>query len=372
MITMKIGLVAMTGFYPIGNGGPPVASYEMTKWLSKLGHKLLVLIPVKEPSQTKRIDPMKGVTFKFVTTKRIQMPIEMLSMLKSFHKECQLVHYNAPPVSLDVFWPLLLKLCKKPQTYYYWGDVHNYPFRFSIFKANQRFLDKIIVTCNFIYTLLRQVEIPSHKLAYIPYGIDVERFDSARPMKLEGDPTILYVGRLHRDKDVATLFRAFSLVQKALPGSCLHIVGSGLEEVEAAHKSFSKKLGIFENTIWHGSKPNLELAPYYKGCDIVVYPVFQRFSNTMGLVMMEAMAAGKPVVTTDIPSIKEFLHDGKNVLLHPLGDHEALARRVIELSHDKRLAERISRNGYRFIQDFDWRKVIIRLDELFQECVLAK
>jgi glycosyltransferase involved in cell wall biosynthesis len=116
----------------------------------------------------------------------------------------------------------------------------------------------------------------------------------------------------------------------------------------------------------------MELPPFFKGCDLVVYPISQLFSSGMGLVAMEALAARKPLVTTLIPGNQEFFQDGQNVLLYPWRDHEVLARRIIELYNDRELAERISTNGYNFIQKFDWKNTIASFLKLWRELVIAK
>jgi glycosyltransferase involved in cell wall biosynthesis len=89
----------------------------------------------------------------------------------------------------------------------------------------------------------------------------------------------------------------------------------------------------------------------------------------MGLVAMEALAAGKPLITSVFPGNQEFLKDGLNAVLVPLSDRATLANRILELWENKELARTISTNGYDFIRQFDWRIMIPKLIRIWNHLI---
>jgi glycosyltransferase involved in cell wall biosynthesis len=370
---MKLGLVALNGFYPfVPIGGPAIASYEMTEGLSRLGHEVLVLTSSRT-TEANELDLMKNVTANVIRTKLpvdlLEMNLRTMSLLKDFER-CDLIHYNGPPIGLDIMWPAILRFSGRPQTYWYCGDVHNYPLRFSLFLANQRFLDKILVNCRFLHSFAQNVGISSDRLEYMPMGVDLERFRRVGFRKLEGEPALLYVGRLSADKDIMTLFAAFKAVQVLLPNSRLHLVGSGPIEEEC--RALAENLGIYRRTIWHGAKDRSVLPKYYKGSDIVVYPIAQQLSTGMGLVAMEALASRKPLITSIFAGNQEFLRQNVNAILVPMSDHKALANRIVELWQNEDLAQRISTNGYNYIKEFDWKNILSKLIRVWEPLIGQK
>jgi glycosyltransferase involved in cell wall biosynthesis len=367
-IRMRIGIVAAGGFYPVHNGSIAIISYEMANYLAGLGHDILVLVPLKNYEDKGKIKPSKGLSFEFIHTSLLQYfvrgNLEVFRSLTRLRRECDIIHYNVPPTSFEILVPFFMHA--KPQTYWYLGDVHNYPFRFSIFTLIMRFFDRIFVCCNYTVDLLKRMKVLPEKIAYIEEGINIKEFSLADPLKLEGTPAILYVGRLNlRDKDIMTLLEAFALVSEAIPNACLHIVGGGKDQNEC--QKYATKLKIQGKVMWWGAKDHIKLPRYFKGADFVVYPISQSLSTGMGLVILEAMAACKPVITTAIYGNMEFLRDGENALLYPLGDSKILAEKMLMLYQNPELSKKIANNGSHFAQGFDWEKVVSKLVESWKE-----
>jgi glycosyltransferase involved in cell wall biosynthesis len=329
----------------------------------------MVLIPCNNSLQRQMLLPINHVSFRFIDT---TLPlffgkgaIDELSALMKLQNQCDIVHYQAPPVDFDLFAPSILRFCRKKQTYWYTGDVHNYPLRYSLFKLNQKSINKIMISDSYTYQLSKKNGISEKKFVYIPEPINMEMFDRAQPIALEGTPSVLYVGRLHPDKDLTTLIKAIYLVKAELPNVRLHIVGSGRDEINC--RLLIGKLGLKKSVIMHGSKLHSQLPSFYKGADMVVYPIGQFFTNGPGLVTLEALASKKPLLTSIHSGARQLLKDGENALLSPIGNDQLLAQNISKIHFDENLASRISQNGYDLVRKFDWSKIVLEFIKTWRE-----
>ncbi|MEY2565792.1 MAG: glycogen synthase [Actinomycetota bacterium] len=150
---------------------------------------------------------------------------------------------------------------------------------------------------------------------------------------------LLYVGRLDRTKGIETLVRALALLP---PLMTLDIVGHGATEYTTSLDHLVAELGLTDRAR-RRVEPRRRLAQLYRAADVCVFP--SEWDEPFGLVPLEAMACGTPVVATGTGGSAEYLRDGYNCLLFPAGDPEALAARVLALSGDEPLRRRLGRNG---------------------------
>jgi glycosyltransferase involved in cell wall biosynthesis len=370
---LRIGLVAMTGYYSIGSGyGPRIVSGEMAKWLCRRGHEVKVLTYTTKPLDLESLQIPKGMSLFVIDASsrngvqtlfsQIRSVQQVIRTLCHFCEECDVIHYNSPPTLVDHAWPSLAWLMKFPQTYFYLGDAHNYPLRFASLRANLRFMNGLIVPCDFVSNILRRIGFARDRTWLIPYGIDLEPYQKADVRELEGDPAILHLGPIERYKDLPTLFRAFKLVLHELPDARLHLVGRG--SLEGNYRSELSDSGFGDKVFWHGNIDHKQLPQYYKGSNVVVSAPTPT-SNGIGLVAMETMACEKPLIINSIPGNREFFKDGSNALLFQPGNSVELAAKIIEISRDEGLATRIAREGHEFIQRFDWDNMIPRFEAVW-------
>ncbi len=135
------------------------------------------------------------------------------------------------------------------------------------------------------------------KVAVIPNGVDLKMFTGNNDrILLEGDPSILYVGHFARLKGVDILIQAIAKLRIELPNIKLHLVGRG----DVSHFALlAKKEGIEKHVVFHGWAEHSMLPSYYKSADICVFP--SRHEG-FGIVILEAMASGIPVIASNIPS----------------------------------------------------------------------
>jgi glycosyltransferase involved in cell wall biosynthesis len=201
--------------------------------------------------------------------------------------------------------------------------------------------DRIIATSpRYIETssFLRPV---AGKCVVIPLGIDLERFtapgnagDAAHLRGEYGAPLVLFVGQLRYYKGVEYLVRAMADV----PGS-LVIAGSASPAHRAELLELARACGVAGRVFVVGQKSEAELAPLYHAADVFVLPSIER-SEAFGIVQIEAMASGVPVVSTELGTGTSYINqDGVTGFVVPPGDPEALSGAVNRLVSDTVLRE---------------------------------
>lgn len=168
-------------------------------------------------------------------------------------------------------------------------------------------------------------------------GVDPARFPVAPARDWEG--RLLYVGRIDPRKGIEVALRALA----RLPGCTLRIVGSGDADHLAGLQRLAAELRVVDR-VEFGSAPHERIAEEYARADAVVFPSLWR--EPFGLVPLEAMAVGRPVVATGTGGSGEYLSDGENCLIYsPPEDPEALARAVERLAADPELRARLRAAG---------------------------
>lgn len=178
--------------------------------------------------------------------------------------------------------------------------------------------------------ILREIESLAPRIRFtdvIPTGIDARRF---RPdvdgswvrdrWELDGHEVVLTVGRIAREKSLPVLVNAFGRLKGDYPDAKFLIVGSG--PYEEGLKAFVRRKGLQDDVIFAGFVPDEDLPAHYAAAD--AFAIASKF-ETQGLVVLEAMATGKPVAGAQFRAIPEFVKDGVNGYLFPPGDASGAA-----------------------------------------------
>ena len=169
-------------------------------------------------------------------------------------------------------------------------------------------------------------------------GIDPSLFPAAEDR--EWSWRLLYVGRIDRRKGVATAIRATASLAQAR----LTVVGGGDDAHRHELEALIRDLGVADRVSFE-SHPRDELARVYADADVALFPVL--WEEPWGLVPLEAMSVGRPVIATGTGGSGEYLRDGENCLIFaPREDPEALARAVEQLARDASLRKRLREGGF--------------------------
>jgi glycosyltransferase involved in cell wall biosynthesis len=174
--------------------------------------------------------------------------------------------------------------------------------------------------------------VPEHRITVLPAGIPESLFFPRgekralrRQLQLpENDILFLYVGNFVRVKGLEFLLKAFARVHTRLPQATLLMVGDG--EAEAALKQLANTIGIDQHIIWAGRKLHAEIPFWMSAADLLVLP---SLSEGYGLVLVEALACGTPVIASRVGGIPEILISPDFGEMAPPGDSEALAQAML-------------------------------------------
>ncbi len=196
----------------------------------------------------------------------------------------------------------------------------------------------------------------------IPNGIDCERFSPRRePFDhlRDGAFNVLYVGRLDKRKGVKYLFKAVSLVARSTNRRIRLIVVGNDEVRRHLLPSLPRRVDVH----YAGVVDRDMLPRYFASGDVFCSPAVDR--ESFGIVLLEAMASGIPVVGTSIPGYLTLLTHRWNALVVPPRSPAALARAITEIMDDDALHTRLRENGLRFVERYRWDGVVERLEQLY-------
>lgn len=199
---------------------------------------------------------------------------------------------------------------------------------------------------------LEQYGIPEGKIKLISVHSDLTRFQSVNGEKLRSEfikkgyqHILLFVGRLVDQKDIPNLLSAFKMVLQNKPKTLLLIVGKGPREEML--KKIVEKQGLASNVTFLGAIEHNIIPQYYAASDIFVLPSIFEGRAT---VLVEAILSKKPVVTTDVSGVYEWIIDGETGFIVKRRNPAQLAQRIIYLLNNPLLIKEFGERGYALAQ----------------------
>lgn len=237
--------------------------------------------------------------------------------------------------------------------------------------------DRIIVATNAEYAQLMWLyQADVNKIVVIPPGVDIGRFypiPSDEAKEYIGVPPcgrmILFVGRIEPLKGLDVLIEAIGIIHNKNVMNensfCLAIIGGEPdqspenENIEMARiMALSEQYGLKEFVTFLGKRSQDSLPYYYSAAEIVVVPSQY---ESFGMVALEAMACGKPVVASQIGGLAYLVQDGITGFTVPVDDPVELANRLTSLLEDPGLRDRLGKQAVRVAQDYAWDKIASKL-----------
>lgn len=266
----------------------------------------------------------------------------------------------------------------------YWEYTHYIPFpqeaiqdflKNAVHKWLKEFMQKcqhIIIPSESMKDYLVKEYGLEESYTVVPTGTDLEPFVKADGKTLRAekgwlDETILIsVGRLASEKNWETLLQAFAKVYPEHQKLRLVLIGDGpdRESLEA----LASELGVAERVTFTGSVPFEEVPAYLKAADVFS---FASVTETQGLVTIEAMAAGLPVVAVDGSGTRDIIEHGKQGFLVE-NDAEALAKGLNELLSDSQLMKRFSHNALKKAKSFDVNLLTKQIVSVYEQAIQDK
>ena len=238
------------------------------------------------------------------------------------------------------------------------------PFRY-VDRAFARPAKRLIAISDAVRRFLERAGHDPAKLLTIRYGLDALPAAASSPTPAEAGipedaPLAVAVGRLIEQKDHATLLRAFALVHDALPEARLAILGGG--PLEGETKRLAAELGLEGAVTLPG---RTDIRDWLERADVFAHS--SRWEG-FGIVLLEAMLAGLPVVATRVSAVPEVVADGETGLLVEPGDHVGLAGHLESLLTDRKRAAALGAAGReRARSDFSVARMAERTVALYDE-----
>lgn len=366
---MKIALVSPYDFsYP---GGVVNHIIALEKQLSKMGHDVKIIAPTSKTVEDcdnflkigkARCFPVKGTTLRISTSFRLASRIHEVMEIEKF----DIFHLHEP--CMPMLCSALLKFADAPivGTFHASGVIPNYYFgwpvtTYKLKRRRHRIVGKIAVSKPAMEYAKKYVP---GDYQVIPNGIDLDYFHpDVKPVEkfLDGKLNILFVGRLEKRKGLKYLIDAFKIVKKVFPDSRLIVVGPGVR----FRKKYENKVRRehIEDVVFIGKAPFEDLPRYYKTADVYCSPAVS--GESFGIVLLEAMAVGTPVVATNIPGYASVLTDGKQgLLVHPRKS-KLLADALCRILANKEMRSQMGANGISTSREYDWKKVARQINDYY-------
>ena len=363
---MKIALVSPYDFaFP---GGVVNHILALERYFTKMGHEVKIIAPASKavtnlgdrfiPIGKPRPIPVSGSIARITISPWLSSRIKAVLEGEKF----DIVHLHEP---LQVMLcTTVLRLSHSPNigTFHASGarPWYNFgtPFGKLLLKKWFRKLDGKIAVSKPAMEFARK-----HLHGYyniIPNGIDLEHFSpDVSPIEefCDGKLNLLFVGRLETRKGLNYLLKAYKRVKQEIPASRLIIVGPGTRLRRKYERQVRRDR--LKDVTFVGYVPYEELPRYYKTADIYCSPATGQ--ESFGIVLLEAMAVGKPVVASNIEGYASVVTDGVDGLLVPPKDDKALAQALISLMTDESLRQQMGARGRATALEYGWANIAQRV-----------
>jgi glycosyltransferase involved in cell wall biosynthesis len=375
---MKIAQI--TPYFLPHTGGVERYVYNLSKNLINEGHTVEVITSNVPEGRT--VDVVDGIPVRRL--KCIGEPLRnplvpSIFLLLDELKKFDIIHVHNLYSSLALSIPLLKKFCKIPLVLTHHGQlIYGEPMKDTCVKIYEKSIEKIILKSVDNAVVLSESDaqyislsgLKMDRVKILPNAINpadftaytnVDTTEFIEKYHLGGRKRILFVGEVTNRKGIPTLIKSIPpLIKKVLTEEVVFvIVGSGENLSDA--RALAKDLDVESHVVFTGRLPFVELMQAYCSSDLFVLP---SLSEGLPTSILEAMYFGLPVVSTDIPGVRDHFSDF--ALLVPPSDEHALADAIHALLDDEDLAKSISRRGKALVVSrYTWDQVTREYETLY-------
>lgn len=359
---LRVGLV---GPLPPPSGGMANQTLQLAKLLRAEGAQVEV-IQVNRPYSPAWIGRLKGLRALFrlvpylISLWRASSRVDLFHVMANSGWSWHL--FAAPAI-----W--IAKITGTPIVVNYRGGEAGEFFdkAFSVVKPSLDRVDAIVVPSGFLESVFQN---RGYAPLIVPNIIDLSRFsiEKNKAAGLAPDfPNILVARNLEPIYDNATVLRAFQIVRSTLPAARLIIAGSGPERQML--ESLSVELGVSEAVSFTGRVENENMASLYYSATLMVNP---SLADNMPISVLEALASGVPVVSTNVGGVPYLVEHDKTALLFPPQDPAAMAEAILAVLTNPEKANRMKVAGVELASQFIWPKVSVRLLDVYERVLARK
>lgn len=393
---MKIAQIVCS--YPPYYGGMGNVVFQTASELTKLGHEVEVLTPDYYPAEeikpataepAEEHAPEVKERIDYATRLKPALQYGNAAYIPRIQKELDrfdLVHLHYPFFGIaNLVRKWKLRNPKKPLVITYHMDTRAPSWKGLFFKYYSKFwmprilgsADKLLVSSFDYLNASHARGLCPDKWVELPFGVDTEKFAPREKSEelflrhnLSSDlPTILFVGGMdgpHYFKGVPVLLEALLGLKRNKMSVQAVFVGEGNLRQDFALRA--KAFGLDDTAHFVGQVSDEDLPYYYNLADLFVLPSVSQ-SEAFGMVLLEAMASGVPVVASDLPGVRTVAQDGGVAV--PPNDPQALAKAIYGYFSDSKnqfLSESVRKAAE---QKYSWPVIIKRLDNIYQQLEVA-
>ncbi len=252
--------------------------------------------------------------------------------------------------------------------------------RVQVEREMMQFADRIVAsTPRDRQQMIELYGAPDDRIAVIPPGVDLNLFHPISKIEAKefvespfDNHTVLFVGRIDPVKGIDVWFQAMALLVEENPDlrdkMCVCLIGGDVDEetppdAELARlQTLKVELGIDNLVTFLGKRSQQCLPYYYAAADVVVMPSLY---ESFGMVALEAMACGTPVVASDVGGLSFVVRDGESGFLVPERNPRALANCLGYLLRNPGLRERMGQRGTQIAREYAWQRIADQIEELY-------
>lgn len=363
---MKICIVS-DAYYPYPSGVTEHA-YNLAKYLREKGHRVTILtLHYPGEKKEKNVERVGRVIFVPMNGTLVTVPFLNPSVVRAFFMKnsFDIVHLHGPFFPGLSHWALKYSNAPCVATFHTTGfseitiGAGLYQKLFPFYKNLKARIGVSPVAVDFI-----KPYIPGDYLI-VPNGVDTSHFSPSgkkhkKIEKIEGKK-LLFLGRLDTRKGLGQLLPAFKLLQKEMD---IHLIVAGKGPEKPRYEKFVKENNLSERTHFLGYIPNEELPSIYRSCNIYCSPALG--GETFGIVLLEAMASGTPVVSSNIAGYRQVINDGENGLLFDPHSPQDIKQKISRLLQNENLKKKLIENGLESAKQYDWLNVTDRILEIYR------
>jgi len=359
---------------PIFGGGAELRIREIGKRLVKRGHEAYVICAKTEPNLPD-YENVEGIKVYYVKTipeflfrfkkisfylsrymfyflsimklykvaKKVDIIIDDIAPAPSFAYIIAIILNKPCYATIHEFFGLKWFKLKDPITASF-GFFSQYLLKIFIFK-------KIITVSEFTKSRLIDFGIPKERIIVIPNGIDVSKYLYKKGILKEKN-SIVTLGRLVKQKGHIYLIDAMREVVKKVQDAKLYIIGDG--PLINKLKQHVRECGLEKNIIFMGKESEKEKIKRLYMSELFALSSLQ---EGFGIVLLESMACGLPIIASNLSVFREFLNNGKNGYLVEKANSKKFAEMIVELLGNDEKRNRIGRYNQEYVKRFDWDKV---------------
>ena len=363
---MKIGLVSPYDYaYP---GGVMAHIFHLSRHLIDAGHEIKIIAPLTSPPAILDKGFIRLGRSVPVPTggsmARISLSVWLEPRIKRLLAEEQfdVIHLHEPLAPVIPLYILRLSNAVNVGTFHAFhgsGRVYRVS-KYALRRYHDKLDGRIAVSAPALSMVSRH--FPGD-YRVIPNGIEFSRFATpARPLSdfQDGKLNILFVGRLEKRKGLKYLLGAYSKLKWRHPNTRLIVVGPGNPEPEVFRFIAERNL---DDVVLVGGVSYEDLPRYYQAADIFCSPATGK--ESFGIVLLEAMASGKPIVATSIEGYSSVMSHGEEGLLVPPRSEEALQTALETLIADPALREEMGALGAEKAPRYDWERVTAQIIDYY-------